>query len=232
MISVIIPTYNEQENIEDTIKMLWKFDEENLIKEIIIADGGSHDKTVSIAGRAAAKVVMCSDKGRAAQMNYGSSFASEEILFFIHADTIPPLHYGRDITKAIQEGFSAGCFRLTFDYKHWFLKANSWFTRFYVDAFRFGDQGLFVTRDAFLNTGGFSENHIVMEDQDLIKRIKRTFSFTIIKNPVITSARKYLENGIYKTQFVFFLIYVMYRLGFSQQKLVSTYKKCIVKHKL
>jgi len=121
---------------------------------------------------------------------------------------------------------------LSFDYNHWFLKANCWFTRFDVDTIRFGDQSLFVTKDAFLKADGFCEKHIVLEDQEFIKRVKKTVRFTIIKKPVITSARKYLENGIYKTQGIFFIIYFMYSFGFSQQNLVATYRKLIRQDKL
>ena len=121
---------------------------------------------------------------------------------------------------------------LSFDYNHWFLKANCWFTQFDVDAIRFGDQSLFVSSDIFKSSGGFAETHIVLEDQQLIKRLKKMARFTIIKKPVLTSARKYLQNGIYKTQGIFFIIYFMYRLGYSQQKLVATYKKMITEDKL
>ncbi len=232
MISVIIPTYNEETHIKTTIQKLWQYDESNLIKEIIIADGGSTDNTTNIAQIEGVKIVISPKKGRAAQMNYGSSFATEKILYFLHADTIPPRNFTKDIAQALEQGFTAGCFILAFDYDHWFLKANCWFTRFDVDAIRFGDQSLFVTKDAFLKAGSFCEKHIVMEDQHLIKRLKKMVPFTIIKKPVVTSARKYLENGIYKTQGIFFIIYLMYKLGYSQQKLVATYKKLMVQNKL
>ncbi len=232
MISVIIPTYNEEAQIKATIQKLWQYDESNLIKEIIIADGGSTDNTITIARIEGVKIVISPKKGRAAQMNYGASFATEKILYFLHADTIPPPNFTKDIAEAMDHGFIAGCFLLSFDYNHWFLKANCWFTRFDVDAIRFGDQSLFVTKDAFLKAGSFCEKHIVMEDQHLIKRLKKLVPFTIIKKPVITSARKYLENGIYKTQGIFFIIYLMYKLGYPQQKLVATYKKLIIQNKI
>ncbi len=121
---------------------------------------------------------------------------------------------------------------LSFDYQHWFLKFNCWFTRFDVDAFRFGDQSLFVTKEVFIRTGGFKEDLIVMEDQEIIQRLKKVGEFKIIRKKVITSARKYLENGIYKMQSIFFLIYFMYKLGFSQLTLLKTYKRLIKQNKL
>jgi rSAM/selenodomain-associated transferase 2 len=232
MISVIIPVYNEESYITATIKQLWENDEDNLMKEIIIVDGGSTDKTTEKAKSEGVTVVSSLKKGRAAQMNYGASLANGEILYFLHADTIPPKGFSNDILTAFNKGYSAGCYRLSFDHDHWFLKANCWVTRYNVDFIRFGDQSLFVTKSKFVEVGGFCEKHIVLEDQDIIKRLKKIARFTVIKKPVLTSARKYLENGIYKTQGIFFIIYFMYRLGFSQQKLLATYRKLIRQDKL
>jgi rSAM/selenodomain-associated transferase 2 len=232
MMTVIIPTYNEAAHIQSTIEKLREHDEAKLITEIIVADGGSTDDTVAVAKDANVKVVVSTIKGRSAQMNYGASFAKENTVYFLHADTIPPKNFSTDIAMAIEQVYDAGCFMLSFDYAHWFLKANCWFTRFDVDAIRFGDQSLFITKILFEKMNGFCEKHIVLEDQQLIKRVKKAARFTIIKKPVLTSARKYIENGIYKTQGIFFIIYGMYRLGYSQQKLVAAYQKMIRQNKI
>ena len=232
MISVIIPTFNEESHIKTTIGRLLEYDKAKLITEIIIVDGGSTDNTVTAAGAEGIQVFTSPRKGRAAQMNFGASAASGEVLYFLHADTVPPPGFTQDIGDAIERGFDAGCYRLSFDYDHWFLKANCWFTRFDVNAIRFGDQSLFVRKDKFIEANGFCEKHIVMEDQELIKRLKKTGRFTVIQKAVLTSARKYLENGIYKTQMIFFIIFSMYKLGCDQQKLVTTYRRLIKQDKL
>ncbi|MBY0481758.1 MAG: TIGR04283 family arsenosugar biosynthesis glycosyltransferase [Chitinophagaceae bacterium] len=232
MISVIIPTYNEGQTIKTTIQRIKENDFLNLVSEILIVDGGSNDNTFSEALTESILPVLSPQKGRAAQMNYGASISTNEIIYFLHADTIPPSNFSKEIIDSIHDGNEAGCFTLKFDFNHWFLKANCWFTKLDINAFRFGDQSLFVSKKIYLKVGGFCENHIIMEDQDFIKKIKKVAKFSILNKPVTTSARKYLENGIYKTQAIFFLIFFMYKLGFSQPKLVSIYRKFLSQHKI
>lgn len=231
MISIIIPTYNEAAHITSTIARLRGAIQAEPF-EIIVSDGGSTDSTRELAKMAGATTLLSPKKGRAAQMNAGALQANGQLLYFLHADTIPPEGFANDIINAFSDRCRAGCFTLSFDYPHWFLKANCWFTRFNINAVRFGDQSLFVSKDLFDGIGGFCEKHIVMEDQEIIGRIRRATHFAVIKKPVTTSARKYLENGIYKTQGIFFIIYFLYQLGFSQDKLLATYKRLINQDKL
>lgn len=232
MISVIIPTYNEEGHIGKTISWIREKDTAGFIIEIIVADGGSNDGTVAEASRCGAVAVLSPGKGRAAQMNYGASLAQGSIFYFLHADTLPPHGFTEDIVQAVNHGYNAGCFMLAFDQAHWFLRANCWFTRFDVAAFRYGDQSLFIQKEIFERSGGFCAAHIVMEDHEFIKRLRKQHRFAIIKKPVLTSARKYVTNGVYKTQGIFYLIYFMYYAGFSQQQLVRTYRKLIRQDKI
>lgn len=232
MISVIVPTYNEEEAISETIRRIKKYDERSLVKEIIIADGGSNDNTLEIAKNEGAKVIVSPAKGRGTQMNYGASLAQNEVLYFLHADTVPPNNFSSDIDTAITKGFTSGCYRLSFDYSHWFLKFNCWFTRFDINAVRFGDQSLFVTKNVFKKAGGFREDLLMMEDQEIIARIKKYGKFKVVNRKVITSARKYLDNGVYRMQAIFFRIWLMYYLGYSQEKLLSLHRRFIRGHKL
>lgn len=230
MISVIIPTYNEAGQVAETIRMIRAAVKGDPVMEIIVSDGGSIDGTVDLATVSGAIVVKSGRKGRAVQMNYGASFARGEILYFLHADCIPPPGFDVKISEACAEGFTSGCFRLGFDYRHWFLRANCWFTRFNVNAVRFGDQSLFVTREVFQKAGGFREDLLIMEDQEIISRIRKYSKFRVLNDVVITSARKYLDNGLYRMQGIFFCIWAMYYLGCSQERLSAVYRRLIRKH--
>ena len=231
MISIIIPTYNEAEQIAETISKTQAANGGHQI-EIIVADGGSTDETVPIALCSNAITIVSKKKGRAAQMNKGASVAKGDVLYFLHADSIPPKNFTGSILKAVNKNFSSGCFRLSFDHSHWFLKANCWFTRFNVNAVRFGDQSLFVTKDVFQKTGGFNERLLMMEDQEIIHRIKKHGRFKVMNDVVTTSARKYLDNGVYRMQAIFFRIWFLYYLGYSQERLLILHRRLIRKHKL
>jgi len=226
-ISIIIPVKNEAPQLPVLLNFLNTVSGKEHIAEIIVSDGNSTDETVSIANFYGAKVVVSEQAGRGRQMNAGAKTATGNILYFLHADSIPPTGFVEDILDKINAGHVAGCYRLRFDDDHWFLKANAWFTRFNVNAIRFGDQSLFVTKTVFESIGGFREDLIIMEDQEIIHRIRKKGKFAVIAGYVTTSARKYQVNGIYRMQGIFFYIYFAYVLGASQQKLVRIYKKLI-----
>jgi rSAM/selenodomain-associated transferase 2 len=231
MISIIIPTYNEADQVAATISKTSAAKGKHEV-EIIVVDGGSTDDTCRIASQMGATVVIADRKGRAAQMNKGASMAKCEILYFLHADSIPPDGFTTQILNAFAMGAKSGCFRLAFDYSHWFLKANAWFTRFDVNGVRFGDQSLFTTKEVFEKAGGFREDLLMMEDQEIIHRLKMQGKFSVLSDYVITSARKYLDNGVYRMQGIFYRIWAMYYLGYSQDQMLKVHRRLIRKHKL
>lgn len=225
-VSVIIPTYNEAGSIERLLNHLQKYGDKRL-HEIIVVDGGSSDGTVEIIQRNNAICIVLDKKGRAAQMNAGYRCSTGDLLYFIHADSLPPPSYLEDLFEAVKSGYEAGCYRFRFDSDRLLLKVNSWFTRFDRIMCRGGDQTLFITRNLFKKLGGFSDDFLIMEDYDLIQKIQRETSFWIIPKNVIVSSRKYEHNPYFRVNFANLVIFVMYFCGARQQTMISAYKSLI-----
>lgn len=226
-ISVIIPTLNEAQNLERLIPYLKQDCKTTALAEIIVVDGGSQDNTIEISKKLGVKVLKSPKKGRAAQMNYGANFAKGTVLYFIHADVIPPKDCFQNIITTLQNGYAAGCFTYQFDSKKWLLKINAFFTQFTPIWCRGGDQTLFVKKVIFEALGGYRNDFQIMEDYDLIKKLQENYSFKIIKNNVIVSARKYDTNSYLKVQWANFTVFRMYNQGASQDEMVATYKRLL-----
>lgn len=229
-ISIIIPTFNEEKRIGEVLNYLKGCCAE-ISHEIIVADGGSLDNTVPIVEKSGAKIVHSTKKGRAAQMNEGAEHASAPVLYFLHADSFPPQNFVSVIRKSLAQGYGAGCFRLAFDDPHPILKFYGWCTRFRLTVFRFGDQSLFIKKTVFQEVGGFDESLTVMEDQKIVREIKKVSPFSLSNQCVRTSARRYKVNGIFRLQAVFVLIVILYYSGAKQKTLVHVYNSFIDKIK-
>ena len=226
MISIIIPTYNEAENIEGLIKFLKANSSQDQI-EIIISDGGSDDETIKIAKAAGANTVLSPNKGRAAQMNYGASLAKGNVLYFIHADCFPAVTFVNDIEKALEKGFQSGRYQTKFDNNSWLLKFNAFFTRFDWLMCYGGDQTFFIEASLFKILNGFDESMRIMEDYDLTKRAKKMGPYKIMSGYALVSARKYETNSWYKVQKANYSIVQMYKKDASQHEMATAYKRML-----
>ncbi|HAW78650.1 MAG TPA: glycosyl transferase [Balneola sp.] len=227
-ISIIIPTYNEENSIPDLLKHLFnanKFGDDN---EIIVVDGGSSDRTFEIVQSLGFRCIQSDRKGRAAQMNVGAEQSSNDILYFVHADSFPPVSYIDDINESLEMGFQSGCYRYKFDhYPTPLLRINSYCTRFDRIMVRGGDQTLFITRSLFDKLGGFREDFRIMEDYDLIEKIQNTAEFRIIQKDAIVSSRKYEDNGYFRVQIANLTVFMMYFAGASQEMMCHAYSNML-----
>lgn len=225
MISIIIPAYNEEATIRDTIEHVYAHASyKRLLKEVIVVDGGSTDKTLAEAEKTGATIMICPQKGRAAQLNYGAQQASGKILYFLHGHSLPPENFISEIAKAFSKGYAGGTFTLKFNCKHWLLNVLIWFTN-NASWVYLSDQSLFVTKELFDKSGGFREDHLVMANQEIIKRIKRYTNFIVLKDSIISSPAKYLRSGILRTELIHAMMYVMHRLGYSQKSMTHLCRK-------
>ena len=228
MISIIIPVLNEVKTIEELLFHLVDCADLKNINEIIVVDGGSTDGTKNIIQSLDLKIkLLNSEKGRAKQMNTGSSIATGDILYFLHADSFPPLNYDTHIINEVKKGNNAGCFRLQFDNNHWWLRIASWLTQFSWRACRGGDQSQFITKALFEDIGGFDETYTIYEDNILINELYKRNEFVVINKKIKTSARLYKKHGVWKIQYHFLAIYLKRWNGATAVELYEYYKKHI-----
>jgi len=236
MISIIIPVLNEAETIGNLLAHLAENSDPKNISEIIIVDGGSTDGTrallkniITSSNSEYSKLFrkVFSKKGRALQMNLGARNATGEILYFLHADSLPPQKFDTLIITEVAKGNLAGCFKMKFDHPHWWLRLASWLTHFRWRACRGGDQSQFITKELFEEIGGFDEKFIIYEDNILINALFKQKQFVVIQEWITTSARLYKKKGIWTLQFHFWAIYVKRWFGASAEDIYDYYKKHI-----
>ncbi len=224
-ISIIIPTYNETKFIGALIRHLKSCSPSHT--QIIVSDGGSMDNTMQIALDEGAMVVQCDKKGRAVQMNYGAAFARCSILYFVHADCLPPENFYNKILESVKSGFSFGRFQTKFDSASILLKLNAFFTRFDWFICNGGDQTLFFKKEIFEKIGGFNEDFLLMEDYDIVRRARLLYRYAIINEKVTVSARKYNRNSWLKVQRAHYTIIKMYKRGTKQEILIKKYNQLL-----
>lgn len=227
MITIIIPTYNEAESITCLINYL-KDNSNNKVKEIIVSDGGSTDKTLEVAQQAGVKAVLSPKKGRASQMNYGASIASGEVLYFVHADTSPPPTFVEDIEQALAEGYELGRYRTRFNSNKTILRINAFFTRFDWFICYGGDQTLYITGKLFKEIGGFKEDMLIMEDYEIVESARKKGKYKIFSKAALVSARKYDTNSWLTVQLANRTIVKMYNKGASQVDMMEKYQEMLV----
>lgn len=226
-LSIIIPALNEEKLIVQTIEFLFK-NSDSRLAEIIVVDGKSDDQTAEFSEKAGAKILMLPVRNRAAQMNFGAQKAVGNVLYFVHADTHPPISFMDDIEKSIREGVKMGCFRYRFDSKKWLLKFNAWWTRFPMSWCQGGDKTFFIEKTAFLELGGYDEKMVVMEEYEFFQRArKRLGSLKIVAKNALVSARKYERNSWLRVNLANLLMFNLWRLGVQPTSLKQLYVKIL-----
>jgi len=224
-ISIIIPIFNEVDAIHRLLLHIENSISKTISYEIIVVDGGSTDGSQTEQNLNQKVKLIQSEKGRAKQLNVGVDNAVGNILYFLHCDSFPPKNFDLEIQNQIQKGNQAGCFRMKFDYSHPVLWVSQWFTRINHISCRGGDQSLFVTKALFNHIGGYDENYIIYEDNEIIKRLYLQKQFVVIPKQLITSARRYRENGVWQLQYHFTVIHLKRRLGHSLESMLDYYRK-------
>lgn len=221
LLSIIIPTRNEESRIEETLSPLLSMSD----VEILVADGGSEDATAEIAEKLGARVLR-TRPGRGRQMNAAAAQAAGEALLFLHADTRLPADFQKHIWAILARGAIAGAFPLQIQGKGISFRAVEWGAnvRSRLRQMPYGDQGLFLKAETFSRLGGF-RNWPLMEDYEFCKRLRRIGKIQLASAPVTTSARRWRERGVIRTTLLNQCFITAYLLGASPNRLAHWYYK-------
>jgi rSAM/selenodomain-associated transferase 2 len=223
LISVVIPALNEAARLPSLLRALRA---ESVACETVVVDGGSEDGTAEAARLAGATLVLSAPRGRGQQMAAGAAAARGSALLFLHADTTFPSGglLALDALLRTRPEVVGGNYRLAFDGEDGFSR---WLAGFYAAiralGFWYGDSGIFVRRAAYDALGGVRPI-AVMEDYDLVRRMKRAGpTACLAEPPLVTSSRRFEGRSPPAIVLGWARIHVLYWLGASPERLALLY---------
>ena len=219
-ISIIIPVLDEASTIAATLDAVLRLHP----YQIIVVDGGSTEETVKIAAGFSVRA-LASERGRARQMNHGAAHATGDALLFLHADTKLPDAAFTDIAAALEDPRCVGGrFDVDLEGEHWMLGVIGRMISYRSRATKVGtgDQGIFVRREVFSRMGGYPDIPL-MEDIAFCRALKRRGDIACLSSRVVTSARRWEKDGVWRTIFRMWTLKLLYLGGVSPARLQQFY---------
>ena len=220
--SIIIPVLNEEAIIESQLVHLVQ-QCANQDYELLLVDGGSTDRTMEIAQQYG--LVLKAPRGRARQMNAGAAAANGDVLLFLHADTELPDSAFRVIEEALATPeVVAGAFRLCFNCDRLPYKMVAFMTNLRSQTFSVftGDQAYFIRKASFQEVDGYPDQPL-MEDLEIIARLRRFGTVLLVSQYVKTSARRHEKIGLLRSVLFMWYLRTLYKLGVSPGRLQIMY---------
>jgi rSAM/selenodomain-associated transferase 2 len=221
-ISIIVPALNEEQCIAETLRALRQLEGE---KELIVVDGGSNDDTRTIAAAQQGVTVVTGQLGRGTQMHTGTLNATGDVLWFVHADTVPPAHALADIRRCLEDSsIAAGNFGLLFDGPS---RAARQLTAIYPLlrnlGLCYGDSGIFIRRNVYDAIGGFRPLAL-FEDLDLLRRLRKSGRFVHLPSRIRTSSRRFEQRNFAVVWLHWTTLQILYWCGVSPNWLARRYR--------
>ncbi len=220
--SIIVPVLNEEAVLENHLAPLTNQCARHDC-ELLIVDGGSTDTTTSIAQHYGK--VIHSPRGRATQMNAGAALAKGDVLLFLHADTRLPNEAFTAIEQAlVSSDVVGGAFRLCFNCDRWTYRLVAFTTnlRSRFGTVFTGDQAFFIREGSFRAVGGYP-NQPLMEDLEIIARLRKIGKVILLPLYVTTSARRHQKIGLFRTILFMWYLRTLYKFGVSPAQLQRLY---------
>ena len=205
MLSIIIPTLNEEDYLGQCLENIKAKSQRPEEIEVLVVDSGSHDKSVAIAKKTGCKVLSLKKKkentgNKYRALNFGAQHAKGEILFFLDADSIPPPQFDFHIYELLKDPqIIGGAFHFCLMGKGLSLRFIELINRIRYSIWKryYGDQGIFVRRTSFEKVGAYPACRI-LEASKLCEKLKQEGRLKLIPLCMQTSARRFLEGGIWR----------------------------------
>ncbi len=224
IVSIIVPVLNDATVLSSLLDQLQ--DVRALGHEVIVVDGGSRDDVDGVSDGRVDKLVH-SPAGRARQMNMGASQAKGELLWFLHADSLIHADCLDGILQLAQHEKVWGRFDVQLSGNDWRLRIvelmMNWRSR--LTGIATGDQGIFLTRDAFKQVGGYKEIPL-MEDIEISKALKKISRPFLLSQLITASSRRWQRQGVFRTILLMWSLRLAYFLGISADRLSAYYRLC------
>ncbi len=225
-LSVIIPTFNEAGNIYKTIEALY---ERAVLApyEIIVVDCGSSDGTLDCIKRKEVITIInprLSGK-KCRSLRLGTNIAQGEVLLFLDADTLVPQQYDAKIKRALQDtAVVGGAFEFSLDKRSipLFLVTLINRIRYRFRKRFYGDQGIFVRKAVYRKAGGWPERSL-LEAAYLCKSLQKLGKLKLIRQPVVTSSRRFTEGGVWRVLLHDIRIWAMDLFGMNVEHYGNAY---------
>lgn len=223
-ISVVIPTLNEESALPETLRRAWRVAE---VKEIIVADGGSSDRTRKLARDLGADVIE-SNRGRGVQLRTGSERVTGDVVLLLHADTWLPPNAGREALRLLRRPHvvAGGFWKSFHDDPPLIMRGARLRCRLLLEMYGyvFGDQGFFLTRQMLDRIGGVPAVPL-MEELELCQKLTGLGRIELADATVTTSWRKFEKLGVLNTYLLMGRVLRAYRSGTPLEELRRVYQK-------
>jgi len=220
--SIIMPVLNEEAVLDNQLAHLIQQCAHHDY-ELLIVDGGSSDQTTAIAQHYGK--VIHSPRGRATQMNAGAAHASGNALIFLHADSRLPDDAFCAIERAFVSPEVVACaFKICFNCDQWPYRLVAFFTnlRSRLRTLFTGDQAYVIRASSFKAVGGYPDQPL-MEDLEIITRLRKIGKVILLHQYVTTSSRRHEKNGLMRTVLFMWYLRTLYKFGVSAIQLHRMY---------
>lgn len=223
-LSIVIPVWNDAAALRRTLDHLVGLIGIAAVEVIVAASGDPAGTERAVAD--CARLLRPGGSTRAALMNAGADAARGDILFFLHADSLPAANAVALIDHALSDPrVVGGAFEHRFAEPMWSLRAINWINRIRYRLTRnyYGDQGIFVRASVFRQMGGYKPLRL-LEDLEFSQRLKRIGRSVLIGVPLLTSGRRFLARGPWLTFFFIVWLLLLHTLRLDTQRYAERWR--------